>query len=200
MGLIFPVCLIYTPVTETLFKEILMKKEEEELILAEYQPKHSRCSPLQGMEWLCTGMMERLMLQQTFLRTFPVSATFLILSLSLWKLHRKATTKTLPVPYPTSALPFLSGPLLEKPGQPLPSLELTDFVLNPCLGGCPHASSSERCACRQLLSTVNAVELWLLGGSSQSASGTTFGSRQQPCPYTVFPWSFSTLFLFLLLY
>lgn len=75
MGLIFPVCLIYTPVTETLFKEILMKKEEEELILAEYQPKHSRYSPLQGMEWLCTGMMERLMLQQSFLRTFPVSAT-----------------------------------------------------------------------------------------------------------------------------
>lgn len=30
MGLIFPVCLIYREITEILFKEILMKKEEEE--------------------------------------------------------------------------------------------------------------------------------------------------------------------------
>lgn len=29
MGLIFPTCLIYTLVTETLLKEILMKKDEE---------------------------------------------------------------------------------------------------------------------------------------------------------------------------
>lgn len=29
MGLIFPMCLIYTLVTETLLKEILMKKEGE---------------------------------------------------------------------------------------------------------------------------------------------------------------------------
>lgn len=54
MGLIFPVCLIYTPVTETLFNEILMKKEEEELIRAEYQPKHSRYSLLQAVDWFCT--------------------------------------------------------------------------------------------------------------------------------------------------
>lgn len=75
MGLIFPVCLIYTLVTETLFNKILMKKEEEELILADYQTNHSHYSPLQGMEWLCTGMMERLMLQKAFLRAFPVSDT-----------------------------------------------------------------------------------------------------------------------------
>lgn len=40
MGLTFPLCWIYTPVTETLFKAILMKKEEKELIIADYQLKH----------------------------------------------------------------------------------------------------------------------------------------------------------------
>jgi len=52
-----------------------MKKEEEELILAEYQPKHSCYIPLQRMEWLCRGMMERLILPKTFLRASSVSAT-----------------------------------------------------------------------------------------------------------------------------
>lgn len=75
MGLIFPVCLIYTPVTETLFNEILMKKEEEELIRAEYQPKHSRYSLLQATDWFCTDVMERFMLQKAFLRAFLASAT-----------------------------------------------------------------------------------------------------------------------------
>lgn len=50
-----------------------MKKEEEGLILVEYQPKHSCYSPLWGMEWLCTGMMERLMLQKAFLRAFSAT-------------------------------------------------------------------------------------------------------------------------------
>lgn len=91
-----------------------------------------------------------------------LSQDFYSLSHLYWLLERKAVTKTLPVPYPTSALPSLSGPLLEKPGQPQPFQELIDFVHNPCLDGSPHASSSRRCACRQFLSAVNAVELWLL--------------------------------------
>lgn len=40
MGLIFPLCWIYTAVTETLFKEILMKKEGKGLNIADYQLKH----------------------------------------------------------------------------------------------------------------------------------------------------------------
>ena len=60
-----------------------------------------------------------------------LSQGFSSLSHLYWVLQRKAVTKTLPVPYPASALPFLSGPQLEKPGQPLPSRELMDFVHNP---------------------------------------------------------------------
>lgn len=182
MGLIFPVCLIYTLVTETLFKEILMKKKEEELILAEYQPKHSHYSPLQGIEWLCTGMMERLTLQKAFLRAFPVLVTCTgCCKEKLWPKH--CLFPTLPLSCPS----FLAHCWRNLGGPCLPGSWVALLMPLP----------PSPCACRQFLSTVSVVELWLLGTSSHSASATGSGSRQQPCQCMVFRWSFSTLFLFL---
>lgn len=169
--LIFPMCLIYTPVTETLLKEILMKKEEEFLQIV------SQSIYVQGLSREWSGFAQR-----WWKSSCPESLSqgFVTLSDLYRALQRKFVICLFPPP--DSVLSFLSDPLLEKPGQLLPSWEL------PWLGGSPHASSLKHCACRQFLSAVNAAGLWL-GWSSQSASATALWSIQKSCQYMMFLWS-----------
>lgn len=93
MGLIFPKCLIYTPVTETLLKETFMKKEEEFLCIV------SQSIYVRGLsrEWSGTGMIKKFMPRKSF--------SGLCCSQQLVQDTAKKIC-ALPVPFPNSVLSF----------------------------------------------------------------------------------------------
>lgn len=187
MGLIFPVCLIYIPVTRTLFREILMKKEEEELILAEYQPKHSWFSCLQGMEWLCREVTKRFVLWEAFFSYFLVPATYTGCC--------REKTRPKPCLFPTLLPPFLaySWRNLDSPCSSWSSCILCTTLW---LGGSPHASFS-RPPCIQ---SVPQHSKCCWGHPASKTQQLYLGPNHSPSSIWCFCGPFPSLFLFLLIY
>lgn len=146
------------------------------------------------MEWLCTGMMERLMLCKAFLWPFPGSATRTAsCKEKLWL--KPCLFPTIPLPCPS-----LLARCWRNLGSPCFLRSSWTLCITPGWVSLQMPLPRSHCSCRHFLSAAEAVELCLLEASSQSASAPAFGSRQQPCQCMVLLWSFAALFLFLLLY